>query len=228
MAKRRIFITFMFFIVSFFGFVVFCSDIGEFTRAILRNPSSVGAAFPSSSFLAEKITKNIVSKNAPLKILEVGAGTGVFTKEIIKKMGKNDILDVVEIDPGLCEILNKKFKDNKKVHIYCISILDLKPDYEYDFIVSGLPFNAFDSAFVGSVLEKFKNIIVNDGLLSYFEYALAGKIKKLLTFGDKKIDLLKNIELREDFLKSFEFDRDLIFINVPPAYVYHLKIIKNI
>lgn len=227
LSKRKIFILFIFSIVAFLAFMVVFGDLGEFVSAIFRNPKSIGAAMPSSSFLAKKITKNIVVKNEPLKILEVGAGTGVFTQEIINKIGKDDIVDVIEIDCGLCEILNKKFKNNKNVYIHCVSILDWEPGYKYDFIVSGLPFNAFDSSFVCNILEKFKNIIIDNGILSYFEYALAGKAKKLFLFGDEKIDLLRNIGLRQDFLKAFEFDRDFVFLNFPPAYAYHLRISRK-
>ncbi|EKD23436.1 MAG: hypothetical protein ACD_82C00040G0001 [uncultured bacterium] len=227
MLKRKIFIVFGFLILAFLAFMLIFGDLGGFVSAIFRNPKSMGAATPSSSFLAKKITKNIMAKDAPLKILEVGAGTGVFTQEIINKIGQNDIVDVIEIDYGLCEILNKKFKNNKNVNIHCVSILDWEPGYKYDFIVSGLPFNAFDSFFVSNILEKFKNIIIDNGVLSYFEYALAGKTKKLFLFGDEKLDLINNIKMRKEFLKKFEFDRDLIFLNFPPAYVYHLKIVKN-
>ena len=226
-SKRKIFISSVLCVTVFLGFVAFCSDIGEFTRAIFRNPTGVGAAFPSSYFLAKKITKNIVAKDTPLKILEVGAGTGVFTKEIIKKMGPNDILDVIEVDSGFCDVLNKKYRGKKNARIHCVSILDWAPNYKYDYIVSGLPFNAFGSKFVQDVLDKYKNVIVDNGILSYFEYALAGKVKKLITSGDKKTDLLKNIELRREFLEYFEFDRDFIALNIPPAYVYHLRIVKS-
>lgn len=216
-------------LVCIFGLIIW-TDFGGFVSAIFRNPSRVGAAAPSSGFLAKKITKNIkepenrIEKEKPLKILEVGAGTGVFTEEIVKKMGPNDILDVIEIDSGFCDILKNKFGHNKNVSVYGVSILDFDPGYKYDFIVSGLPFNAFDFKFVSAVLEKYKSIIENNGMVSYFEYALVGAFRKLFLFGDSKVDFKKNVQVRKDFIKQYGIDRDFILINFPPAYVYHMRI----
>ena len=231
MNRKAIFIV-SFFVLIFFRniFCNFLSDVGSFISAMFRRPKIIGAVLPSSSFLAESITDYIQKSKAlpkSIKILEVGGGTGVFTEKIVENMKDDDELDVIEIDKGLCDILLKKFKKHKNVKIHCVSILDWSPDYTYDFIISGLPFNSFDYKFVASILEKYKKIIKSGGIISYFEYLLTSTIRKVyaLFFYSKKdrIDFAKNIQARENFRKVFEFDRDFVFLNVPPAYVYHMK-----
>jgi len=216
-------------------FCSFLNDIHSFVSAMFRKPKIIGAVLPSSSFLAESITNYIQGAkklHKPIKILEVGAGTGAFTEKIIAKMKDVDVLDIIEVDQKLCDLLKKKFKTdknrNKKINIHCVSILDWSPDYTYDFIISGLPFNAFDYNFVEVVLEKYKKIIKSGGIISYFEYLLTSTIRWIYSifFSSKKdkVDFEKNIQARENFRKKFGFDSDFVFLNVPPAYVYHMKV----
>jgi len=225
----------VFVIVSIFLLIYFrniccnvLTDIGSFISAMFKRPKIIGAVLPSSSFLATSITSH-VQVSRPVQILEVGAGTGVFTEKIVEKMKEDDTLDVIEIEKDLCDILHEKFKDNKNVRIYCVSILDWVPKYKYDFIISGLPFNSFEYSFVNSILEKYRKIVKSGGVISYFEYLLTSAIRKVYSFlflsKKEYVDFAKNIEVRENFRKRFEFDSDFVFLNVPPAYVYHMRVL---
>lgn len=205
----------------------FFAEYGSFVASFFKEPKKVGAIVPSSSFLAESITRYIDEKVDSIKVLEVGAGTGVFTEKIIEKMRGDYLLDVIEIEPDLCNLLNKKFATYGNVHIRCMSILDWNPPYRYDFIISGLPFNSFDSYFLDIILDKYKKLIKNNGILSYFEYMWAAGIKKFFLDGHKKLDYLQNLAIKKGFRKSFQFDKDLVLLNIPPAYVYHLQIEKE-
>ncbi|MFC1841614.1 class I SAM-dependent methyltransferase [Candidatus Dependentiae bacterium] len=227
MSKKQFLIYSLLFLFSFSACVYICSDLSVFMSAIFRNQQRVGAILPSSVFLARSITKNIVAKDQPIKVLEIGAGTGVFTEQVLEKLRKEDIFDVIEIDVSLCEVLREKCKDYKNVHVHCISVLDWDPPYKYDFIISGLPFNSFGSDFVFSVLDRYTKIIKKNGILSYFEYLWAYPIKKFFLKGTDKIDYMKSKCLLSDFRRKFEFDRDFIFPNIPPAYTYHLRIEKE-
>lgn len=226
MKKRNIFIASLIFTVFLCSVFLIPNNFLSFVTAFCRNQERIGAILPSSSFLAKSMTKHISLKDRPIKILEVGAGTGVFTKKALEKIRQCDVLDVIEIDNDLCGILKEKFAEHKNVHIHCMSILDWNPDYKYDFIVSGLPFNSLSVDFVISVLEKYKKLIKDSGIISYFEYIWVSHIKKFFSSGQKKADYVKNISIMKNFIKSFEFDRDFVFLNIPPAYAYHLKVKK--
>lgn len=204
----------------------FLLEFGHFFIAFFKSPADVGSVMPSSEYLAQAITRYVDTTKGPIKILEVGAGTGVFTQEIVDKMKPDDQLDVVEIDSGLCNLLEEKFTRHKNVHIHCRSILDWKPPYVYDFIISGLPFNAFSANFVAAILQHYKTLLKPNGMFSYFEYIASADIKKAFLQGQKKEEYLKNLALTLGFLKKFIFDIDIVLLNIPPAYVYHLKIPK--
>jgi len=231
MEKGSLIVFFVFFIGVSAVFVCrscfsgFLGEFGSFASAFVRSPKNVGSFIPSSSYLSKAMTKYIVKKESPIKILEVGAGTGVITAKIIEKIGNGDLLDVIEIDPKLCKVLKKKFKRYKNVRVHGVSILEWKPDCQYDFIVSALPFNSFNAQMVGFVLDKYKDWIKNNGVLSYVELRGARK-KKYFLRGEKKQDFKKNMDARVHFKETFEFDKDRVFLNVPPARVYHLRIKK--
>ena len=204
----------------------FLSDTVFFLYALIRHPQRIGAIIPSSPFLADEIVKHIKKKNRPIKILEVGAGTGAFTGKIIEKMTQQDTLDVVELDVNLCNILRKKFKKYKNVAIHCVSILDFRVNGAYDFIISGLPFNSFDSELVFSIIDSYRQLIKNNGIISYFEYLFAANIRRFFSTGAKRANFVKNMQILENFRKSYLFEQNSVLINVPAAYVYHLQIKK--
>jgi len=197
-----------------------------FFTAFIRDPQAVGTVVPSGPFLSESVTRYIEPKNRPMHILEIGAGTGPFTGEIIKKMGPADSLDIIEIDPHLCGVLQQKFGEYKNVHIHCLSILDWNPSYFYDYIISALPHNTFKADFVLAILDKYKSLINQNGVLSYIELMGFGDLKKFFLTGQKKADYLKNIGATAAFRKRFEFCVDTVLLNCPPAHTYHLRIQK--
>ena len=227
MKKRNIFysITTIFLLFIFFNKNLrnFFTESGCFLWAFVASPKSVGAIMPSSSVLAQSITRYIIATNGSINILEVGAGTGCITEEIVKKMRSGDYLDVIEIDQDFCEILKDKFKKYKNVKIHFVSILDWNPTYSYDYIISGLPFNAFEAGFVQAIFDKYNLLIKSGGILSYFEYIGICKIKEFFLIGEEKRNYSKTISTTKNFRKAFEFKTDIILLNVPPAYVHHLK-----
>lgn len=193
-----------------------------FLKKFFVRPTTIGAIIPSSNFLAKSITKYIKYNNKPIRVLEVGAGTGVITKEIVEKLRDKDFLDVIELDEKFCDLLDKRFEKHKNVKVNCLSILDWSPSYKYDFIISGLPFNAFDPEFVEKVISHYKRLIKQGGMISYFEYIALAKIKLFFLTGEEKNSFSKTLTTTTGFRRKFEFERDPVIANMPPAYVYHL------
>ena len=212
------------------GVRVFMRDIKVFTQSFIANRKQIGAIAPCSPYVGAELVRYIAKDTAPKRILEVGAGTGVLTYEIIEKMRKHgDYLDVIEIDPELCKILQEKFKDHKNVTVHCISIIDWKPQYKYDYIISSLPFNSFSESFVKSILDHYVHIIKPQGILSYVEYIGLPKInKRFLKTAEAVEDFEKLQKMLTKFRKKYAIKTVNIFLNVPPIHVHHLRIEKNL
>ena len=67
-------------------------SFNTFLGQSFRNFLTVGAISPSSKYLAKRMVKNV---KGPV-ILELGPGTGVFTKEILRVLPPNGILISIE------------------------------------------------------------------------------------------------------------------------------------
>lgn len=207
----------------------YCREVGQnlegfvkekklFLEKFWQNRKTIGAIAPSSKFLAKAMTEHLVHYNRPLQILEVGAGTGVFTEYIIKNMPKGSTLHVVEIEKEFCKILTEKFKDNPNVRIYCCSILDLRLSSKVDCIISGLPFNSLSPDIVEQILNKYINeFIMPEGIITFFEYILLPTLKKLFLQNQeykKVLDLLTRFKKKRDHVQS-----TIVMRNLPPARV---------
>lgn len=190
---------------------------------IARKPGEVGAIAPSSKNLGTEISSYIRSGKKPLNIIEVGPGTGSMTDIIVKKLKPHDKFDVIEYNPQFVEVLKEKYKSYPNVHVHCISIIDWKPEYKYDYMVSCLPFNVFDAEFVKAIINHYEEIMKPGSMISYFEYMVFPKIKKAMLNGDKKENFEKLHDVLNDFRNKYEISKRRVYKNFPPAYVYNLK-----
>ena len=201
----------------------FVNNVGVFLLEIIRKPGEVGAIAPSSKSLSNEITDYIKTGKEPVNIIEVGPGTGSMTEVIASKLQPHDRFDVIEFNPQFVEVLQKKFKDYPNIHIHCLSIIDWKPEYKYDYMVSCLPFNVFQADFVAAIIKHYEEIMKKGSMISYFEYMVFPKIKKAMLNGDKKDNFNKLHDLLTDFRNKYEISKRKVYSNFPPANVYNLK-----
>lgn len=191
-----------------------------------RNNSNIGAVAESSSNLAKVMTAIVPSNGPQKRILEVGAGTGVFTKKILKKLGPDDHLDVVELTPELCKVLDHSFSGDKRVTIFCGDILDWQPNSHYDYIISSLPFNAFPAELIKKITEKYVAMARSGALCTFFEYKWLPTIRPLfMKQKDSKAYKESRREI-ENFVCRFKIWKESAYFNAPPANVHLLQINK--
>lgn len=82
-------------------------DTLAFLRAWLGAPLRVAALAPSSEALARLITAGISEAQAP--VIELGAGTGVFTRALLARGVPEEALALVESDANLARLLRARF-----------------------------------------------------------------------------------------------------------------------
>lgn len=78
-----------------------------FLRAWLGAPLRVAALAPSSEALARLITSGISAEQAP--VIELGAGTGVFTRALLARGVPEELIALVESDANLARLLQARF-----------------------------------------------------------------------------------------------------------------------
>ncbi len=202
-----------------------------FWRAFRENFYHTGAVLPSGHALARKLVRFVAGDHPPRHVLEAGPGTGAVTRWLIQALGSHDRLDLVEINPRFAANLRDKFAHDPRFQPVADRATVLEHGLEqlpgrgvYDVIVSGLPLNNFSVAHVEEVLATYARLLRPGGILSYFEYAGVRRLKQRLVAGAERQRLTAVDRLLRDFLHEHEQDRDLVWANVPPAWVHHLRL----
>lgn len=202
-----------------------------FFREFLRNFHTTGAVLPSGRFLAAALAHFVGEKSAePRRILEVGPGTGAVTRHIIARMGPADRIDLVELNDTFVEQLQRRFAAEPAFQrvaglarvLHC-PIEDLPRDERYDLIVSGLPLNNFAVADVERILSALTELLASEGTLSFFEY-IAVRSARAIVSGPTERTRLRGIgKALRNVLDGREIRRDAVWLNVPPAWVHHVR-----
>lgn len=200
-----------------------------FFKGIVRNPLQVGAFSPCTRFVAKEITKYVgsVPADQPVRILEVGAGSGVFTTQLESMLAGRSgdyIVDVIEIDPHYCQLLQERFKDNPHFVIHCTDVSTFQASSKYDYIVSSVPFNTMDNDVIKRILDSYTKLITPEGVISYVEHLWLPELKGYFMRGADKQIYAERRALINGFKDAHVFETVTVYANITPLYVYHLRI----
>ena len=90
-------------------------------------------------------------------------------------------------------------------------------------IVSGLPLNNFPVSLVEKLVDKLRQLLKPGGTLSFFEYVAIRPRKGRGEPGADRERLRAIGQLLDRFLADHEIRRDRVLVNVPPAWVHHVR-----
>jgi phosphatidylethanolamine/phosphatidyl-N-methylethanolamine N-methyltransferase len=209
------------------------SESRTFWREYRANYKHTGAVLPSgrrlgqalATFVRDRPTESI----GGLKILEVGPGTGAVTRQICAALRPADSLDLCELNTAFCEVLRQRLGDERpfcdvaaRVRIFHQPVEQLETQGEYDLVVSCLPLNNFQVCEVEAILGQLPRMLKPGGTLSFFQYIGIRKLRAVVAdAADKK--RLAGIGRAMDGVLTGEIRRDHVWVNVPPAYVHHVR-----
>lgn len=180
----------------------------KFLRQYIKNPKTVGAIAPSSKKLARMMMQPIDFERSKC-IVEFGPGTGVFTRELLRRRKNDTKLILIEQNKHFYKMLKKDLKGVPNLSIvhgsaeYADFIIRKHGQRRADYIVSGLPFTSLPREVSLKVFHAAKRIMGKEGVFITFQYTL----------------------IKQDFFaRHFRFDDILhVLFNLPPAYVFVLK-----
>jgi phosphatidylethanolamine/phosphatidyl-N-methylethanolamine N-methyltransferase len=114
-------------------------DLLSFLRAWTIDPRRVGAIAPSGSALANAITNEITGASGP--IIELGAGTGVFTQAMLARGVAERDLTLVEYGSDFVRMLQVRFPQARVLWMDAARLghCDLFEPATIGAVVSGLP-----------------------------------------------------------------------------------------
>jgi phospholipid N-methyltransferase len=177
------------------------ADRLRFLRAFAAHPRQVGAILPTSRQAVRDMLDMADVPGAGL-VVELGAGTGSQTGEILARMGPDARLVALEIDPGLVRVLEQRF-DDPRLQVVCDSAEHLDAHLDgatADVLVCALPFTSLDPGLRRRILDSLPGAVGPRGVALVIQYS----------------PLIQS-ELRRLFPSV---RRRLSLINVPPAFLY--------
>lgn len=188
----------------------------HFIRQSIRNPRTVGAVLPSGRSLARAMAAAALpADHGTQNILEVGPGTGPFTRELMARLKEGDHMEAVELNSEFCAVLRARYP---QLPVHELSILDYSPPNPVDCVVSGLPLANFPAELVEAIYKHFFQILRPGGRLVMFQYiGLRHMIRAVSsTQTRERMDRILKIE---QSLEPLIVKRVRVPWNVPPAMV---------
>ena len=205
-----------------------------FFRQVREHYHTTGAIAPSSRFLAAAQARPLARLKTrlsrPVRVLEVGPGTGAVTRRIVGLLDPDDTFDLVEINPAFAELLEHRFTtdpdfarlaDSAQVH--AMPLQEFQSQEPYDVIISGLPMNNFAAELVEELFEAYFRLLSPDGTLSYFEYMYMRPLRKLVSGREDRIRVNRIAEIMSGHCRTRRASISWVFMNLPPAWVQHLS-----
>ncbi len=202
-----------------------------FLKTYIASPNVTGAVAPSSRGLALALTSPLRAHQSPSRILEVGAGIGPVTRVIGDCLGPEDRLDVCEIQPELADVLESgplsqgklaSARNEGRVRLIRAPIQEVEAVGTYDFVISGLPFTAFDLESVREIVSVIRSSMKPCGVFSYFEYIALRAIGRNLGLKSTKERLRPVSAFLDEMIADYQIKRQSVMLNIPPAYARHL------
>ncbi len=162
---------------------------------MIYNKKSLGQNFLIDSNIKRKIVSSVDIKNKD--VIEIGAGKGDLTDEILKGNPKSIL--VIEKDRSLAEILKKKYHEIGIVKTHCVDILkfDLESKIKRGSLIFGnLPYNISSQILVKTLRFKIWPPKFSD-LVFMFQKELGEKILgKFRSKNYSRLSILTNYRLK--------------------------------
>lgn len=182
-----------------------------FFRQWVRAPLSTASVVPSSRALAEKMIAQVGTDAR--HVIELGAGTGVFTEALLERRAKLEQLLVVELNPQMHEQLCRRFPGANVVEGDAAELETIVANQTrfgkagVDAIISGLGLLNMPPSIVSAILSSAFAVLKPGAPFIQFTYGPTCPVKR---------------ELREEL--GIESERVAFTLrNIPPASVYVLR-----
>lgn len=177
-----------------------------FLKRLFRNPKALGAVIPSSLALANFICRH-VEANEDTYVVEIGAGTGRFTRSLLQYGVNPSRLFVVEVDPELCAFLKEHFPQVSVIHGDAQNLVNILPSHvvgKVSTVISGIPLINLSASVQADIANACFAILKSNGQMLQFTY---GPVSPLST---QKLGLYKK-------------RLGHVFWNFPPAVIWAYK-----
>lgn len=178
-----------------------------FFQAWLKNPLRVAAIAPSGRALASLITSEISRDTGP--VIELGPGTGAFTRALIARGIRQEDLALIEFGPEFAAALRFRYPQAHTIRMDAARLraLNLFEGRPAGAVVSGLPVLSMPPRQVIAILTGAFGKMGPDGAFYQFTYGPKCPVPRRLR---------DHLGLESERIGG-------TWANLPPASVYRLR-----
>jgi phospholipid N-methyltransferase len=173
----------------------------RFLRSFLKHPRQVGAVLPTSGRAVRAMLDLVAIEDARC-VVEMGAGTGPHTREILARLGPDARFLAFEIDPVLADGLQQELRD-PRLQVINDSAENLETYLDgdrADVVVSAVPFTSVPENVRDGLLKAARESLADRGTMVVLQYSPFMRRQLERAFG--------SVEWR------------FVLTNVPPAFLY--------
>lgn len=191
-------------------------SLKTFASEALANFYTVAAVLPSSIHLASAMVEPLPLSRT-LVAVELGAGTGAMTRELLNELPPNATLLAFEINPRFFSYLKQTFHDSRLVLIN-ESVEDMDRElhrrgyHHADVVVSSLGLGFMSGPKRRRIFEALMPFVRDHTVLTQYQYIHG------LQFSNGRLRRLSLRPLLRDYFGSVE--SRIVWRNIPPAHVY--------
>lgn len=152
----------------------------DFFRAFLNNWKDVGWPLQTSQSATRKICRAIDFRQAR-RVIEIGAGTGNVTKELLRLMAVDGQLIAFEINSDLCRHLQMIGDERLVVHnVSGFELLQTVKE-KADYVISAIPIANLSDAAFARFYQDVKAVLNDDGCCIQLQLSLLSyqKLRRL-------------------------------------------------
>lgn len=185
-------------------------DALVFLREFVRDPNRIGAVAPSGPQLASIMCE--AAQLAPEHVVvELGAGTGPFTRAIRERVPSAPLL-ALEPKADLAAMLRQELPTVEVVEAFAQDLPRLCREWGHpkvDRVVSGLPWTLWPPEVQRAALDAVIEVLVPEGRFVTFNYLGAHWMPKAQALRGELAARFARVE-----------PSSVAWLNVPPAFVY--------
>lgn len=184
------------------------AELALFVGAWLRQPAATGAISPSSARLARLMTQALQADGGP--VVELGPGTGVFTRAMLARGLPEAALVLVERDAEFARRLRRSHPQATVLHMDARAMRRQREPWEglgAQAVVSGLPLLTMGPRAQLEIVSAAFRALREDGALLQFTYGPACPVPP---------PVLQRLGLQARRLGG-------TLANLPPASVYRIS-----
>ena len=183
------------------------AEIASGFQEFLRRPFAVGSAFPASRWLIKAMLAPVNWAEVE-SVVELGPGTGGFTRELLRRLPSHASLLAIDTGKPFIEKLTQEIPDSRLMAVHgeaenLSSILTASRIGRVDAIISGIPFSTLSPGCAQNIIASCELALKPRGRLLIYQMRCA--VEGFII--DRFDDLQRGSEWR----------------NIPPCRLYWAK-----